>query len=178
MKRSWNGGYLKSNPLRCLDEIRVEAAWHMTLRGRRKYVLVLIWSQELYKLCSSHRGEGSGNRHKWSNYLRMRSLFGSISSRLWLREAQPAKQHNWLCYLIAESASLCKDIFQGSFVHFVRRLTPSSEPFSAQRPTVQVIGRSFPVFKKKIKKIKYFGRVSRMNHMMNAHVEHGSGARR
>lgn len=35
--------------------------------------------------------EGGGwKRHKWSNYLRMRSLFGSISSRLWPSEAQPS----------------------------------------------------------------------------------------
>lgn len=109
------------------------------LEEGQKYELVLIWSRELCELCwawgRAAGGEGKGmggrNRHKWSNYLRMRSLFGSISSRLWLREAQPAKQHNWLCYLIAESTSLCKDIFfffflKGNFVHSVCRLLRSS----------------------------------------------------
>lgn len=33
---------------------------------------------------------GGGVRHKWSNYLRMRSLFGSIPSRLWPTEAWPS----------------------------------------------------------------------------------------
>lgn len=35
---------------------------------------------------------GRRNRHKWSNYFGMRSLFGSISSRLWPRETQPSSK--------------------------------------------------------------------------------------
>lgn len=59
--------------------------------NRTKYVLVLIWSWELCALCSTGLGAGAGGgRHKWSNYFRMRSLFGSISSRLWPRETQPS----------------------------------------------------------------------------------------
>lgn len=109
-------GYLTGNKSRHLDGIRVGSCLNTwPLEEGQKYELVLIWSRELCELCwaSERRGEaGRGrNRHKWSNYLRMRSLFGSISSRLWLREAQLAKQHNWLCYLIAEPASLCKDFF-------------------------------------------------------------------
>ena len=55
---------------------------------RTKYVLVLILSQELCELCSAEGGEGG--EAATSNYLGMRSLFGSISSRLWLKETQPS----------------------------------------------------------------------------------------
>ena len=91
-KPEW--AYLKGNELRCWDGIRLEAA----CRTRRtKYALVPIWSRELCELCSAEGrreregGREGGNRHKWSNYLGMRSLFGSISSRLWPRETQPSR---------------------------------------------------------------------------------------
>lgn len=95
----------------------------MTLGGRTKYVLVLIWSRELYELCSAQRGRG-GNRHKWSNYLRMRSLFGSISSRLWPREAQPSSTTG--CVISSLRPPRCaRTFFPAESLaegHFVRQL--------------------------------------------------------
>lgn len=128
MKRSWSGVFLTSNKSRCWDEISVEAVWRMTLRGRTKYVLVLIWSRELYELCSAQRGRGRPPQVK--------QLFED-EIIVWLHLFTPmaqrgsAKQHNWLCYLIAASTSLCKDIFQFSVWlkgHFVQPLALSSDP--------------------------------------------------
>lgn len=127
MKRSWSAVFLTSNKSRCWDEIRVEAVWRMTLRGRTKYVLVLIWSRELYELCSARRGRGRPPQVK--------QLFED-EIIVWLHLFTPmaqrgsAKQHNWLCYLIAASTSLCKDIFQFSVWlkgHFVQPLALSSK---------------------------------------------------
>lgn len=79
---------MKSNELCCRDE-----SWK----------LPLTWPLEENKICTGSYfvprtvwavfcwgKRGRGNRHKWSNYLGMRSLFGSISSRLWPRETQPS----------------------------------------------------------------------------------------
>lgn len=95
----------------------------MTLGGRTKYVLVLIWSRELYELCSAQRGRGGGKPPQ------VKQLFED-EIIVWLHLFTPmaqrgsAKQHNWLCYLIAASASLCEDIFSESLAggHFVRQL--------------------------------------------------------
>lgn len=48
-----------------------------------------------------------------------------------------AKQHNWLCYLIAASASLCKDIFSESLAegHFVQQLALSSGLLLSNHPS-------------------------------------------
>lgn len=59
-----------------------EAACRMTLQAEQKNALLLILSQELCELCSAEGGEGG--EAATSNYLDMRSLFGSIASRLWL----------------------------------------------------------------------------------------------
>lgn len=84
---------------------------------------------------------GRGNRHKWSNYLGMRSLFGSISSRLWPRETQPSS--TTACVISSLRPPHC--ILQGHFSassaegHFVRQLALSS--------TIQVIGCLLPVIR-------------------------------
>lgn len=109
----------------CWDEIRVEAVWLMTRRGRTKYVLVLIWSRELCELCSAQRGRRQSTTSeaiiwRWDHCLAL-SLCGCMAHR------GLAKQHNWLCYLISAFVSLCKDIFQSLAVgHSVRQLDLSS----------------------------------------------------
>lgn len=102
----------------------------MTHRGRTKYVLVLIWSREL---CSAQRGRRQSTTSEaiiwgWDHCLAL-SLCGCMAHR------GLAKQHNWLCYLIYASVSLCKDIFQSlAEGHSVRQLDLSSDHLLSNHP--------------------------------------------
>ncbi len=135
--------YLKSNKLHWWNQ-NGSCLPHDPPR-RTKYVLVLILSPRTVWAVFGWGKRGRRNRHKWSNYLGMRSLFGSISSRLWPRErlSQAAQ-------LVVLSHRCVHPVVQGHFSassaegHFVQQLALSSALCWA---TVQVIGRLLPVIR-------------------------------
>lgn len=101
--------YVKSNKLRCWDEIRLEAACRVTLGGEENTGSYFV--PRTVRAVFNWGKRGRGNRHKWSNYLGMRSLFGSISSRLWPREAQPSSTTGCVISSL-RPPRLYEDIFQ------------------------------------------------------------------
>lgn len=127
MLRRWNqkGSCLSHDPL-----------------TRTKNALVLILSQELYELCSAEGREGGETAT--SNYLGMRSLFGSISSRLWPRETQPSSTTG--CVISSLRPPQCTRTFfsgfgRGTFCPAVFQLfwtiaqhsnSPSDRPFTSR----------------------------------------------
>lgn len=93
---------------------------------KSEWELPVAWPSEEDKVCAGSYfvprtvravfgwGEGGrGNRHKWSNYLGMRSLFGSISSRLWPREAQPSS--TTACVISSPRPPRCTRTFFSEF---------------------------------------------------------------
>lgn len=123
MKRSWSGAYCISQATSYAAEMKSEwklpDAWPSE-EGQNMYWF--LFGPENCMSCVRLR-EGGGEPPQ------VKQLFED-EIIVWLHLFTPmaqrgaAKQHNWLCYLIAASASLCKDIFSESLAegHFVRQL--------------------------------------------------------
>lgn len=112
MKRSWSGAYCISQATSYAVEMKSEwklpDAWPSE-EGQNMYWF--LFGPENCMSCVRLR-EGGGEPPQ------VKQLFED-EIIVWLHLFTPmaqrgsAKQHNWLCYLIAASASLCKDIFSG-----------------------------------------------------------------
>lgn len=117
---------------------------------KSEWELPVAWPSEESKICPGSYfvprtvwavfgwgKRGRGNRHKWSNYFGMRSLFGSISSRLWPREAQPSSTTG--CVISSLRPPRCT----GTFFQRVRLRDILSMQW-ALSSSIQVIGCVLP----------------------------------
>lgn len=113
MKRSWSGGISEKQWVTLLWWSHSESCLsHDPLRKNKICTGSYFVSRTVWAVFSWGK-RGRGNRHKWSNYLGMRSLFGSISSRLWPSEAQPSSTTG--CVISSLRPARCTRTFFSEF---------------------------------------------------------------